>query len=133
MLDAHGPFDPERLVQRFYPHAQFAGGMHDLVGRRWWHMDAGAEIGHQQELNDAPFVGHVQRHDIAWQLHHLPIERLDHRRGRRLLCRGRAGLGGERIGQLRHVMYRQRRWRRRGSFRNQLRPLQQTDFSRVQG
>src|ERR1043165_4377956 len=47
--------DPVGLVEVFYAHAHFTENMHDLVRRWWWHVDARAVVGDQQELGGAAF------------------------------------------------------------------------------
>src|SRR5690606_35201523 len=49
VLDLERAFHPERLIQRIEQHAEVAGDVDDLVRWRRRHVDAGAEVGHQQE------------------------------------------------------------------------------------
>ena len=53
--------------------------MHHLVGRRRRHMDAGAEIRHQQELADVLFVA-LKTHQEAGHADLLAVQRGHHRR-----------------------------------------------------
>ncbi len=96
-------------------------------------MNAGAEVGYQQELGDAPILGHVQRHDIPRQFHLLTVERFDHRLGGRLLGGSRPRFGRQCIGQLRHVVHGHG-WGRWRSIRGyQIGPLQLAHLGRREG
>ena len=78
-LGAHDAGDGDRGEEPFDLDRILGGHMDNLVQGWWRHMDAGADIGHQQELtNPCPLV--FERDHIARQAHALAVERRDHRR-----------------------------------------------------
>ena len=74
LLHVHDPADPVGDVGGFQGNPNLAVDQHDLVGWRRRYMDAGAEIGHQQELGNPLVRVYAQRHDVAGQLDVLAIK-----------------------------------------------------------
>ena len=87
ILDAHLTRNPVRFVDGIGGDAARARHVHHLVRRRRRHVDAGADVRHEEEFRDHAVARRADRHDEAGQLHVDVREILVHGRG--LLLHGR--------------------------------------------